>query len=148
MIKRITLTEDHLKLISAIKFDEFDMSKTVVTTILEDGKKETVTREIEKGRDRYAWGVDQWNLFGGSDVIEDVAMIVGEWENRIPGTENQPLGARFPEDIESRLWDLYQYIWTNLVYIESLVHYFCNKGGLVPGTYKCVDTRMDWIKEK
>lgn len=147
MVKRLTLTEDHLKLIAAIKFDEFDMGKSVVTTVYENGAKETVTKEVEAGRTRYAWGVDQWNLFGGSDVIGDVAMIVGEWDNRIVGSENLPLGTRFPDEIENYLWDLYQYIWENLVYIESLVHYFCNKGGLTPGTYKCIDTKLNWVRE-
>lgn len=148
MIKRLVLTEEHLKLISALKFDEFDMSKTVVTSVLTDGTKETVTRDIEEGNKRYAWGIDQWNLFGGSNVIDDVAMIIGDWETRIPGTENMPLGAHFPKEVEDHLWDLYQYIWTNLVYIESLVHYFCAKGGLTPGTYKCIDTEQRWVKEQ
>ena len=56
-IKKITLTEDHLRLISNIKFEKFTVSQGTAT-------------------ERFAWGIDQWNLFGGTFVLEDVSIIL------------------------------------------------------------------------
>jgi hypothetical protein len=127
MIKKITLTEDHIKLISAIKVEEFAFGPN--------------SRVGELG-----WGFNQYNLFGGTFVLEDVSILIGRYDKHIVGTEEDPQGVDFEDEDKKYMWGLYQYIWDNMVYIMSLVLTFAGKGGISPGTYKCKDTLKDWVK--
>ena len=127
MIKKITLTEDHLKLISAIKVEEFQFG-------------------ADSGNGELGWGFNQYNLFGGTYVLEDVAIILGKYDQHIEGTEEDPQGMDFPEDVKNYMWECYSYIWENMVYIMSLVLYYSTRGGLIPGTYKCKDTVREWTR--
>ena len=36
------------------------------------------------------------------------------------------------------------YILENLVFIEEILHQFCDKGGLKPGIYTCLDYNRQW----
>lgn len=125
MIKRITLTDEHLALISNIKFEAFEFNPDSVNK-------------------RFGWGIDQYSLFGGTYFLQDASMILGCYDKHIPGSENDPLGPDFPEDIKNHLWDLYDYIWMNIEYIISLVLFYSSKGGLKAGTYKCVANEKIW----
>lgn len=127
MIKKLTLTEDHIKLISAIKVEQFSFGPD--------------SRHGELG-----WGFNQYNLFGGTYVLEDVSIILGLYDKHIPGTEEDPLGMDFPEEVKNYMWECYSYIWENMVYIMSLIFYYTSRGGLTPGTYKCKDTLREWTK--
>ena len=175
-VKKITLNEDHLRLISAIKFEVFDFDEkesfsrlkklarqlNLVDAIDLDSVDEK-TREMIKAyknvndgildeindfnpHTRFGWAIDQWNLFGGTYVLEDVALIIGKWGEFIPGTEYEPSGRRYPEELEEYMYGLYEYIVDNLVFIESLVHTYAFRGGLTAGTYKCIDYELDWEK--
>lgn len=173
-VKKITLNEDHLKLISAIKFEEFDIDdkegfsklkkltrKLNLIDAIKPEMVDEITREYIKmysevnedimneiddvnPNERFGWAIDKYNMFGGTYVLEDVALIIGKWNDFIPGTEYEPTGRRYPEELEEYMYDLYEYIVDNMVYIESLVHMYCCKGGLKPGVYKCVDYLLDW----
>ena len=167
-IKKITLTEDHIKLIQNIKFETFEMGETFSTELLNDAIEEIESdKEAMKKfgliRDRlvrakeklellselkecHAWGINQWNMFGGTFVMEDVALILGNYGDYIPGTEESPLGKQYPKELEDYMWSLYCYIYENMEYIISLVLFYMDKGGLTPGTYKCKDTEKDWTK--
>ena len=175
-VKKITLTEDHLRLISAIKVEAFDfddkealsqLKRTVRRLNLADkmepeNKMSSAYDEwkyyVEENKvlmdevnefnphSHIGWAIDQYNLFGGTYVLEDVALIIGKWGEFIPGTEEEPTGRRYPEELEEYMYGLYEYIVENLVFIESLVHTYCFKGGLTPGTYKCLDYELDWTK--
>lgn len=176
-IKKITLNEDHLKLISAIRFEAFDFDEKESFSKLkrlarklalvdevdlsevasEDEKKKIlILNEINKEtmgeindfnpHEHIGWAIDKYNLFGGTYVLEDVALIIGKWGEFIPGTEYEPTGRRYPEELEEYMYGLYEYIVDNMVYIESLIHTFVVKGGLTPGTYKCIDRYFDWEK--
>lgn len=127
MIKKIELNEDLLKLIENIKFEAFEFNK--------DSKNAHI-----------GWGIDQYSLFGGTYCLEDTSIILGLYDKHIPGTENDALGVDFPEDIKNKLWGYYSYIWDNIEYIISLVLYYSNKGGLHPGTYKCIAEEKNWEK--
>ena len=127
MIKKITLTEDHLKLISAIKVEEFQFG-------------------ADSKNGELGWGFNQYNLFGGTYVLEDVAILLGKYDQHIVGTEEDPMGMDFPDDVKNYMWDCYSYIWENMVYIMSLVLYYSTRGGLTPGTYVCKDTVREWTK--
>lgn len=170
-VKKITLNEDHLRLISAIKFEVFDfdekesfskMKRLVrkLHLINEADVKETDVDRVNNLTDvnldilndinnlnpheHIGWAIDKYNLFGGTYVLEDVALIIGKWGEFIPGTEFEPSGRRYPEELEEYMYGLYEYIVDNMVFIESLVHTYAMKGGLKPGTYKCIDYELDW----
>ena len=114
--KKITLTEDMLKLISNIQYGEAPMLD----------EKDT--------RQSIMYGIDFNALYGGS-TFEDVAIILGLYDKRIPGTEEEPLGAKFPKEIEDYMWNIHTNIVDHIEEIEQLVHWFSNKGGLKPGNY-------------
>lgn len=122
-IKKITFTEDHLRLISNIKFEKF-------------------TIEQNSTAERLGWGIDQWNLFGGSYVLEDVSIIIGKYDQAYD--RDSATGPRFDKELEDYMWGLYEYIYENLTFIMDLVLKFSNKGGLKVGTYKCIDYELDW----
>lgn len=128
-IKRLKLTDEHLKLIENIKFEPFMF-------------------EANDKNGRFGWGIDQYSLFGGTYAMEDIALILGKWNEFIPGTESDPLGRRYPKEFEDHMWDLYQDIWFNMEYIIKAVLYYSNKGGLTPGTYKYNTEEQTWTKEE
>lgn len=129
MIKRITLTDEHIKLIKNIKFEAFDF-------------------EDLPNRKHIGWGIDQYSLFGGTFALEDISRILGIWDRHIPGTEESPLGADFPMEDKIHMWQLYDDIVDNMTYIISLVFTYGLNGGLTAGTYKCHSEEEDWVKEK
>lgn len=126
----LTLTEDMLKLISQVRFQEFPSES--------DFENKTLV----------SCGIDFDSLYGGSFVFEDISYILGIWDKHIPGTENEALGPRFPQEIEDYMWTTHTYIVEHMQDIEELVHQFVNKGGLVPGTYTCKSYERIWaLKE-
>jgi len=124
---KIKLNEEHLKLIENIKFEKFVF-------------------DMDTRNGRYGWGIDQYSLFGGSYALEDIALILGHWDEYIRGTENDPMGRHYPEELENHMWELYHYIWDNMEHIIRLVFYFNDKGGLTPGEYKFDTNNETWEK--
>lgn len=175
-VKKITLNEDHLKLISEIRFEAFDFDEkenfsklkrmarklhlvdsVELSEVSERERKNIkILNEINEElmdeinnfnpHEHIGWAIDKYSLFGGTYVLEDVALIIGKWGEFIPGTEYEPTGRRYPEELEEYMYGLYEYIVDNLVYIESLVHRYSCKGGLQVGTYRCIDYQLDWEK--
>ena len=131
-IKKIKLTEDLIRLIQNIKFEAFDFE----------------TEQPSKKNTHYGWGIDQFSLFGGTYAMEDIALILGKFDQFVPGTEESPLGRQYPKELEDYWWGLYDYIYMNMTYIINLVFWSVTKGGLKPGTYKCVDTIREWEYEE
>lgn len=124
---KIKLTDEHLKLIENIKFEKFVF-------------------DMDTRNGRYGWGIDQYSLFGGSYALEDIALILGHWDEYIRGTENDPMGRHYPDELENHMWELYHYIWDNMEHIIRLVFYFNDKGGLTPGEYKFDTNNETWEK--
>lgn len=122
MIKKLVLTEDHLKLINLIRFDE------------------------DNERDCYT--VSTINPYILSGKLEDIAFALGYADKAIPGTNEDENGAAFPDDVEEYLLSVHHYIVDNLYDIEVLIHQMVLKGGITPGTYKCVDTEEIWAREE
>ena len=126
-VLKVELTEDILKLVSNIRFQE------VPTPPQEDDERE-----------RIDYAIDYNSLYGGTYVFEDIAYILGRYDEHIPGTEEDPLGVKFPLELEDYMWEIHTYIIDHIDAIEELVHQFCNKGGLKPGVYQCKSNFRMW----
>ena len=158
--KTLTLTEEHIALIAHVKFEKFVFDdkehlshlKGLVNDLKldEDWKEHNdyLLDEIHNlnPHSRFGWGVDQWNLFGGTYVLEDVAMILGYFDQAIENSETLATGRRFPEELEEKMYNLYEYICDNFDDILVLTFALAGQGGLVPGTYEYVD--YQWTKKK
>lgn len=108
MIKKITLTDDLIKLIRAFKIQKFNFG----------GTQEPGYIPLA---DRMGWGIDQYSLWGGSYALEDMSYVLGIYDKHIIGTEEEPLGVRFDDETEDYLWKQYYFIVDNMDYILSLV---------------------------
>ena len=162
--KTLTLTEEHIALIAHVKFEKFvfddkehlsRLKGLVDNLILDENekKKEYNNQLLEEihninPHSRFGWGVDQWNLFGGTYVLEDVAMILGYFDQAIENSETLATGRRFPEELEEKMFNLYEYICDHFEDILVLTFVFAGQGGLVPGTYEYVDYQWSKKKEK
>lgn len=129
-ILKIKLTDDILKLVSNIRFQE------VPSPMVDDWEHEK--------RERIDYSIDFNSLYGGSYVFEDIAYILGRYDEHIPGTEEDPLGVQFPKELEDYMWEIHTYITEHIDAIEELVHQFCAKGGLKPGIYQCKSNFRMW----
>lgn len=128
-MKKITLNEDHLRLIENLHVEEFEFGE-------------------RSKHDRFGWGFDQWNLFGGTYVMEDIALILGKFGDFIPGTEEDPQGRQYPKELEDYWWELYDYIYKNFVLIMKLVLFYSSRGGLTAGTYKYKQGMFEKVEEE
>ena len=126
-LKKVTLTEEHIKLLQAIKFETFVF----------DG---------DSRNGRFGYGIDQYAPWGGNFPIEEIALILGHFKDAIPGTENDWDGRKFPEELDNKFHDLYDYVTENMELLFSLLIYYTDKGGLTPGTYKCNPRIKEWTK--
>jgi hypothetical protein len=115
-IIKITLNEDHLKLLSQM-------------------------RVIEQ-EDRFV-GYDKYDLYYSSFLLETIAIIIGREKEAIPNTDMDPDGKKFPKELTDYLIQLHEYICDNLSYIESIIHQFLFTG-IKPGLYKCKDYELIW----
>lgn len=125
--KVITITEEHIKLLQAIKFESF----------IFDG---------DSRNGRFGWGIDQYAPWGGNYPIEDIALILGKFDMAVEGSERNSSGRYFPEDLQNHFIDLYEFVTENMELLFSLLIFYTDKGGLTPGTYKCNPRLKDWRK--
>lgn len=160
--KTLTLTNEHIALISNIKFEKFVFDdkehysrlKNLVSDLHlnQDVDIEKVNNNILdeiynfNPHSRFGWGCDQWSLFGGTYVYEDIAMILGYFDQAIENSENLATGRRFPKELEDKMYTLYEYIYENLEDIFNLILTFISKGGLTPGVYELVN--YNWEKKE
>jgi hypothetical protein len=122
----VKLTDDMLKLVSRINFVQFPL------------------HEEWQAKQDLTWGIDLNSLYGGSFALEDISFILGIYDKHIEGTENNPAGPEFPKELEDYMWEMHEYILEHLQDIEEIVHQFCNRGGVNPGTYKCKSNERIW----
>lgn len=114
--KTIELTDDVLALISNIHFGELPYTKDM---------------------EMPTYGIDMNSVFGGMFMLTDIAYILGLYDKYvIIGTEENSLGPEFKKEAADYFFMLGSYIYENLEDIETLVHYFSNKGGLKAGIYE------------
>lgn len=115
---RLNITEDLLKLIRNFRFKRIN--------------------------DRVS-GIDTYDLYGGTNLYEDMALILGDYDKAIEGTECNPTGRRFPSEIEEKYRELDAYIIDNLDSIENLVHQYFGQE-LEVGEYEAQDYEQIWTK--
>lgn len=149
--KTLTLTDKHISLISNIKFEKFVLDdkqhyqqfKNMVDDLklsenesLKEYNK-TILEELHgfEPQSRFGWGCDQWSLFGGTYLLEDIAMILGYFNQAIENSETLATGRRFPQELEDEMYSLYDFICDNMEDIFTLVLTFIGNGGLKPGAY-------------
>lgn len=160
--KTITLTDEHIMLISNIKIEKFVFDdkehyshlKNLISDLhLSENKNfedvnDIILNEIHSfnPHSRFGWGCDQWSLFGGTYVFEDIAMILGYFDQAIENSENLATGRRFPKELEDKMYALYEYIYLNFEDIFNIILTFVGNGGVTPGTYEYVDSL--WQKKK
>lgn len=115
---RINLTKDVLSLASTIRVRELGIPSDKCGTIVA--------------------GIESISVYGGSDLLEDVSMAIGRYDERNKDTDENPNGIRFDETLEDEMYELHKFVMDNIEVIECLIHYWSNKGGLTPGTYNTV----------
>ena len=120
MIITLNLTKDHLKLLSMLDIND------------EDDNVLTINRKILMTQQ--------------SHLLDDVATVLGLKDKVIKGTEEDPDGGAYPDEIEKYMLDTYKYVSDNLYYIETLLHQFVLQGGISEGTFKTSDKDMIWKK--
>lgn len=121
MILHLNLTEDHLKLVRFLNIEDKD------DDVLTINKKVMLTMQTH--------------------ILDDVAMILGLKDQAIKGTEEDADGAAYPDEVEKRMLDAYNYVSDNLYLIETLIHQKAMDGGIKPTKYKCRDDDMIWEEE-
>lgn len=93
------------------------------------------------------YGFDNFNLWGGTYIWEQMAYILGIYNHVIKGTEEDPTGPKFPEEDMEHMKDLDAFILTHLEHIFQILLQFCTEG-IQPGvTYWCYDYEKIWHKE-
>lgn len=116
---KITFNEDHIKLIKGLWFQDFNTKV----------------------------GVDKFDIFGGSNLFEDMARILGVYDHAIPETIEDCDGAKFDEETTTRLMDLANFFNDNILSIEEILHQQCDVG-IKKGTYTCLDNVRIWKFEE
>ena len=160
--KTLTLNEKHIALISNIKFEKFVLDdkqhyqqfKNMVDDLkLSENNSlkeynQSILEELHgfEPQSRFGWGCDQWSLFGGTYLLEDIALILGYFDQAIANSETMASGRRFPEELENEMYALYDFICENMEDIFTLVLTFIGKGGITPGTY--VYNNYNWERKE
>lgn len=116
----VDITPDHIALIKALNFQQFTENQ---------------------------YGIDNYMLFFDDDVYKSVALLLGLYDKVIPETVESPLGAMYEEETQKYLDKMISDMVEHLVDYEEILHQFCDKGGLKPGKYTCLDNVKIWTYE-
>lgn len=114
---KITLTENHIKLIKNFRIERFNDVQV---------------------------GFDTINPYGGNYLMEDLAMILGYWDKAIEGTEMDYDGRKFGLENEMEMLKQHSYLMDNFEYIISMLIQFSSEG-LKPGLYTSLDYNINWV---
>lgn len=147
---KLNFTNEHIALIKALNFTKFDDSH---------------------------YGIDNYNIWGGTYIWEQMAYILGYQGAMIPSTMEDPTGPKFYElvytgidengkriitldeneakergleqmNVLEHLRDLDAYMITNLKHIMDLLLQFCTEGIQAGVTYWAYNYQGIWHKEE
>ena len=172
----ITFTDEHVKLIRCLRFKQLEIrhEKSELgkytnyirqklekldnddnVSIIRDinSKLESIDREsaISKSyavedNDKY-YGIDTYDLFNSD--YDQMAHIVGCSDKVISGTEEDTDGPKYPQEVIEHLRELDDFLVTNILAIEDILHQFCDRGGIKVGvTYVSYDYEGIWYTEE
>lgn len=110
-------------------------------------KERPVIDEFSERTEYLSYEIDMQSIFGGNFVLEDISYLIGIYDRHIPGTEDDYDGPKFNKEDTQYMYGLYDFIVDNIENIEELVHQFCTRGGLKPGTYSCLSHAHIWKRE-
>ena len=130
MIDKLTFSEDVIRLIPHFNFTETPLLPAI--------------RDVEIPR----WGLDYNSIYGGSFLLEDLALILGFYDKVLPETIENADGPRYPEEIEDRMLAAHRFVIENMKEIEEIIHQFVVKGGITAGTYKCEHDIRLWERDE
>lgn len=158
---KLKFTDEHIALIKALNFERIDVD-SIIKSFEQYNKKVGIVRENMTEPEEYTlgeildtyhinidsiYGVDTYNLWGGTYIWEQMAYILGIHDHVIKGTEEDPTGPKYPEEDMEHMKDLDVFIIGNLDNIFTLLIQFCTEG-IQPGvTYWCYDYEKIWHKE-
>ena len=94
----------------------------------------------------YHYGVDIDALYIESHLYDFMALVLDLKDHQIPNTEENPSGAEYDDETTEKLRNLDEYIVTNILYIEEIIHQFCDVG-VKPGKYTCLAYNRIWKYE-
>lgn len=98
--------------------------------------------------DKY-YGLDTYDLFETDYWYDYMARIIGVSDQVIKGTEADTDGPKYPETVIDHLRELDDFLITNLVAIEDILHQFCDRGGVKAGVkYVSYDYEGIWYTEE
>lgn len=157
---KLTFTEEHIALIKALNFEKIDVNDIIksfeqynekVIYVKNNNKVEVtlgdILNEYRINIDSI-YGVDNFNLWGGTYIWEQMAYILGIQDHVIKGTEEDPTGPKYPTEDMEHMKELDMFILTHLEHIFQLLLQFCTEG-IQPGvTYWCFDYEKIWHKEE
>lgn len=115
----INLTNEHIQLIKSLRFERFDENR---------------------------YGIDNYSLWGGTYLYEQMAFILGYQDKVIFETIESPMGARYEDEIQKHLEELDSFFVEHIADIEDILHQFCDIG-IKPGKYTCLDNVRIWNYE-
>ena len=93
------------------------------------------------------YGIDNFNLWGGTYLYEQMAYILGISDRVIPETLEDPMGPRYPDEDMEHMKDLDCWFINNLSNIMEILIQFCTEGIQPNVTYWCYDYQHIWYKE-
>lgn len=157
---KLTFTEEHIALIKALNFEKIDVNEIIKSfeqyneKVIYVKNNNNVDATLGDILNEYRinidsiYGVDNFNLWGGTYIWEQMAYILGIQDHVIKGTEEDPTGPKYPDEDMEHMKELDMFILTHLEHIFQLLLQFCTEG-IQPGvTYWCFDYEKIWHKEK
>ena len=157
---KLTFTEEHIALIKALNFEKIDVNEIIKSfeqyneKVIFVKNNNNVDATLGDILNEYRinidsiYGVDNFNLWGGTYIWEQMAYILGIHDHVIKGTEEDPTGPKYPDEDMEHMKELDMFILTHLEHIFQLLLQFCTEG-IQPGvTYWCFDYEKIWHKEK
>lgn len=118
-VKKLKFSEDHIALIKNFYLENFSESR---------------------------YGIDNYNLWGGTFIYEQMALILGYHDKQTPGSELDVTGPRYPQEIIDYFNELDSFIVTNLPYIFDILLQYCDEG-IQPGVvYQSTERERIWKK--
>ena len=94
----------------------------------------------------YQYGVDIDALYSESHLYDFMALVLDLKDHQIPNTEENPSGAEYDDETTEKLRNLDEYIVNNILYIEEIIHQFCDTG-VKAGKYTCLAYNRIWKYE-